>query len=141
MGFPGEDEADAGEVASFVEESDLDWVGVFAYSREEGTRSYSLDAQVPEALVRERVDLVSSAGERAMARRTQSFVGSTMEVLVERLDLEEKMWVGRSQREAPEVDGEIRFASVPPPAVGDYVSVRITGSEGADLIGTSITSG
>lgn len=139
MGFPGEEDADAEQVAAFVEESDLDWIGVFAYSREEGTRSYSLDGRIPDAVVRERVETVAAAGELAMARRARALVGSELEVLAERLDLEHSMWVGRSSREAPEIDGEIRFFCDPAPAVGDYVSVRITGCEGADLVGTATT--
>ena len=139
LGFPGEEDHHAEEVASFVNDNELDWIGVFAYSREEGTRSFDMDARVPEALIRQRVEAVAAAGELAMARRARSLVGHTMEVLVERLDLEEEMWVGRSQREAPEVDGEIRFSCEPAPAVGGYVSVRITDCEGADLVGTSLS--
>ena len=141
MGFPGEEDADAEQVTSFVSAGELDWVGVFAYSREEGTRSYSLDGQVPAPLVRQRVESVAAAGELAMARRAESLVGATLEVLTERLDLEDSVWVGRSQREAPEVDGEIRFSSDPAPAVGEYVSVRVTGCDGADLVGTATPLG
>jgi ribosomal protein S12 methylthiotransferase len=135
LGFPGESEVDAAEVEAFVADSDLDWVGVFNYSREEGTRSHDLLDQVPESVARERAERVSSAAEVTMERRASSLIGETLEVLVERLDLESSMWSGRSHREAPEVDGDIAFASGGHVHVGDYVPVRITGNTGADLTG------
>ena len=135
LGFPGETDDDAAAVESFVADSDLDWVGVFAYSREQGTRSHDLADQVPEAVKRERVDAVAGAAERTMERRARWFVGRTLEVLAERFDLEERVWVGRSQREAPEIDGEIRFSSDGELKVGDYLRVSITESSGADLVG------
>ncbi|MGH2819130.1 MAG: 30S ribosomal protein S12 methylthiotransferase RimO [Actinomycetota bacterium] len=146
MGFPGETEEDAEEVESFVDDVDLDWIGVFTYSREVGTRSHDMTAQVDEITARERAGRVSAVADAAMARRAASLVGCTLEVLVERLVLDEgnsdpledrarRTWVGRSQREAPEVDGEIRFTTDRDLRVGDYVGVRVVESEGADLIG------
>ena len=135
LGFPGESDDDAAAVESFVGETDLDWVGVFAYSREEGTRSHDLDGQVPETLVRQRVEAVAAAAELTMSRRARALVGHTLEVLVDRFDLHDDTWVGRSHREAPEVDGEIRFSIDRTPSVGDLLDVLITESDGADLVG------
>ena len=135
LGFPGETDADAEEVQSFVAERDLDWIGVFAYSREEGTRSHDMTSQVPEAIVRERVEAVAAIAEITMSRRARTLVGTRLEVLADRLDVDDGMWVGRSQREAPEVDGEIRFSADDRLSVGDYVRVLVTESDGADLIG------
>jgi ribosomal protein S12 methylthiotransferase len=135
LGFPGESDEDAYEVLRFVAETDLDWVGVFTYSREEGTRSYDMVAGVPESVARERAEAVAVAADETMDRRARSLVGSTLEVLVERLDVESGSWVGRSKREAPEIDGEIRFPGTASTAVGDYVAIRVTGNDGADLTG------
>jgi ribosomal protein S12 methylthiotransferase len=135
MGFPGETDHEAEEVARFVTDSALDWIGVFTYSREVGTRSHDLDAQVPEAIARERAELVASAAEGTMDRRAASLVGSRFEVLAERLDIDDDCWIGRSRREAPEIDGEIRFTSTDHIRVGDYVDVTISANEGTDLIG------
>ncbi|MPZ70947.1 MAG: 30S ribosomal protein S12 methylthiotransferase RimO [Actinobacteria bacterium] len=135
MGFPGETDADAREVRSFIEDSELDWIGVFTYSREEGTRSHDMDAQVDPSAARERSEMVSVAAENAMGRRASSLIGHRFEVLAERYDIDEKAWIGRSQREAPEVDGEISFESTQPVSVGDYLEVEITGANGADLSG------
>lgn len=135
LGFPGETDEDAVEVEKFVSDSDMDWVGVFTYSHEEGTRSHDMDAQVPAAIARERAETVAMAAERTMERRATSLVGRTLDVLVERLDLDTKEWIGRSKREAPEIDGEIRFSTDDHLHVGDYVPVTITAAEGADLHG------
>ena len=135
MGFPGETDAEAGEVESFVSDTDLDWVGVFTFSREEGTRSYDMGDQIEAEVARERSERVQGAADRTMERRARSLVGSLVEVLVERFDVGDKTWVGRSQREAPEIDGEITFASNAHHHVGDYVEVRVTEAIGADLVG------
>jgi len=138
LGFPGESEEDAAAVESFVEETDLDWVGTFTYSPEVGTRGYDLPDEVPEVLARERTERVAGAGERTMERRAASFTGTTLRVLVERLDVERDTWSGRSHREAPEVDGEIRFTSDEQLRVGAYVNVAITQTDGADLLGKHV---
>lgn len=135
LGFPGETDEHAGAVAEFVAETDLDWVGVFTYSREEGTRSHGLEDQVPLDVARERAESVSNEAEQTMARRAERYVGETLDVLVERLDVESGLWSGRSHREAPEIDGDIEFSAPDGVRVGDYVPVRITGNEGADLKG------
>ena len=135
LGFPSETDDDAGEVESFVDESDLDWIGVFDYSREEGTRSYDLEDQIPSAVIRDRSQRVASSADHAMDRRAASLVGARLEVLAERFDVGAGYWLGRSQREAPEIDGEIRVTTDDHLHVGDYVEVTITSNEGTDLIG------
>ncbi len=137
-GFPGERDEDAAEVESFVEETDLDWVGTFTYSTEVGTRGFDLPDQVPEVVARERTERVAGAGERTMERRAASLTGTTLRVLAERLDVDTNTWSGRSHREAPEVDGEIRFTSDGPLRVGEYVDVAINQNDGADLIGKRV---
>ncbi|HWL65285.1 MAG TPA: 30S ribosomal protein S12 methylthiotransferase RimO, partial [Actinomycetota bacterium] len=135
LGFPGEKDEDAFAVESFVDDSDLDWIGTFTYSREEGTRSYPFEDQVPDEVARERVERVAGVADRAMERRARSLVGKRLKVLVERFDVEENVWTGRSQREAPEIDGEIRFTTTRRPKVGGYVEVELTATDGADLVG------
>jgi len=138
LGFPGETEADVAEVESFVAATDLDWIGTFVFSREEGTRSYDLDEQVDPVDARDRAERVAAIADETMRLRAASLVGAELEVLVERLDVGENVWLGRSQREAPEVDGEIRFTSEAPLRVGDYASVRIEGNNGVDLVGSFV---
>ena len=135
MGFPGEQEHHAREVESFVEDTDLDWIGVFTFSQEVGTRSYEMSEQVDAGTARERSERVQGLADLTMERRARSLVGNNFEVLVERFDLDEESWVGRSKREAPEIDGEITIATDSHVHVGDYIDVRITDSIGADLVG------
>ncbi|MGH2827356.1 MAG: 30S ribosomal protein S12 methylthiotransferase RimO [Actinomycetota bacterium] len=146
MGFPGETDEHAAEVESFVSDTDLDWIGVFTFSQEQGTRSFEMPDQIEPEVARERSERVQGAADRTMERRARSLVGSRFEVLVERFDIDEDNWVGRSQREAPEIDGDITFdvdlrpgrarsASDAHLHVGDYVEVLITEAIGADLVG------
>ena len=139
LGFPGETDADAAEVESFVADNELDWIGTFVFSREEGTRSHDMEDQVDAIDARDRAERVAATADETMRRRAESLIGTELEVLVERLDLEHNVWLGRSQREAPEVDGEIRLPATAELAVGDYVQARIEGNDGADLIGTTLT--
>lgn len=138
LGFPGETDADAAEVESFVADSGADWIGTFTYSREAGTRSYDMEGQVPAEAARERAERVRVAAEDAMSRRAEALVGETLEVLVERFDLQDQRWIGRSQREAPEIDGEILFTTDRRLKVGDYVAVEISSANGTDLEGLTV---
>lgn len=135
LGFPGETDQDAEEVRAFVESAELDWAGVFTYSREEGTRSHDLPGQVDPEVARERAEVVARVADDAMSRRAEMLVGERLDVLVERFDVQGNFWTGRSHREAPEVDGEITFTSDVPLSVGGFVGVRITANDGADLQG------
>lgn len=135
LGFPGETEAHAAQVEAFVAETDLDWIGAFTYSPEDGTRSVHLPDRVAEAVARARTERVASAAEVTMERRARSLVGHRLEVLAESFDRAGGTWVGRSHREAPEIDGEVRFTGATGVSVGDLVEVRITGNLGADLEG------
>lgn len=135
LGFPGETEEDARRVTDFVQGTDLDWVGVFTYSREVGTRSEHLDGQVPPDEARARAEEVTRVAEATMARRAETLVGETLRVLVERFEMKEGTWIGRSHREAPEIDGDITFIADEPLRVGTFVDVEVTGASGSDLLG------
>ncbi len=136
-GFPGESDSDADQIESFIDDHDLDWLGVFTYSQEPGTRSHDLPDQVAPAVARERTERISAAADRSMSDRAESLKGERLRVLVERLDLATGMWAGRSHREAPEVDGEITF-SAEGVRVGDYLNMIVTGNDGLDLIATPL---
>ncbi len=136
LGFPGETDADALEVERFVAETELDWIGTFVYSREPGTASHDLPDQVDTSVARERAGRVSEIADLTMERRARSMIGRDLDVLVERLDIEDETWIGRSHREAPEIDGEIRIPSTADVRVGDYVPIRVIANDGADLVGS-----
>ncbi len=129
VGYPGETEADHDLMLRFIEDAQLDWCGFFEYSAEEGTYAYELDGAVVPSLMRERLAELSEMQDRITARRRDALVGSVIEVLVD------EPGVGRSHREAPEIDGVVNLVgalAVRPP--GEMVSVQVIAAEGPDLI-------
>jgi len=124
VGYPGETEEDHDQLLAFVRAAQVDWCGFFAYSREEGTYAAGLDGAVPRALVAERLAELRELQDGITAARRDALVGEVVEVLVD------APGVGRSHREAPEIDGIIAVpADVP---VGTIVPMRIIGAEGPD---------
>ena len=130
-GFPGETEADVEMLMDFVGDAGIDWSGVFTYSPEDGTPAATMDDQVPTDEARARADAVTEVIEAVAQERTDAFVGRTLEMLVE--SHEGDTAIGRSYREAPETDGEIRAEGVQTP-VGRMAPVTIVASDGVDLI-------
>jgi ribosomal protein S12 methylthiotransferase len=125
VGYPGETEEDHDELLGFLRAADLDWAGFFAYSREEGTYAAGLDAEVPAPLVMERLAEASEVQEVITSRRRQGLIGEKVEVLVD------GPGVGRTHREAPEIDGIVKVPDWLP--VGELATVVVTGTEGPDL--------
>jgi ribosomal protein S12 methylthiotransferase len=125
VGYPGETEADHDQLLAFLEEAQLDWAGFFAYSREEGTYAADLDGTVPPALVAERLRELSEVQDAITAARRHALVGREVEVLVD------APGVGRSHREAPEIDGIIQVPVDLP--VGAFATLTVTGVAGPDL--------
>ncbi|HSV08058.1 MAG TPA: 30S ribosomal protein S12 methylthiotransferase RimO [Candidatus Binatus sp.] len=137
VGFPGEREEDVAELCRFLEEVELDHVGVFQYSREEGTPAAELDDQVPDDLKTERRARVMEVQERVAARRAAAWVGRCTQVLVEGVD-EGGELVGRTACQAPEIDGVVRLRGQATP--GDIVQARLTGAAAYDLEGRILHS-
>ena len=142
LGFPGETEDDVAQLEDFLDEHELDWVGLFPFSREDGTPSDDLPDQVDEDVARARVERIASVQERAADRAAARHVGRDVEVLVEehvQVEGEVVQVVGRSPREAPDTDGEVRLVTpdgdVPDLPVGRMVRARVVDHEGVDLVG------
>ncbi len=139
VGFPGETEADLAELTAFLEAARLDVVGVFGYSDEDGTEAEGLDGHLPDQVVADRVELVTSLVEELTARRAEERIGETVEVLVESVDLaaDGEGVTGRTAYQGPDVDGSttlVLAAGDATPAVGDLVPATIVASEGVDLL-------
>ncbi len=134
VGFPGETEADVAELCAFLEAAELDAVGVFGYSDEDGTEAAGLDGHLDETEIRARVDEVSGIVEAVMAQRAEQRIGDRVEVLVEGLDgLRAE---GRAAHQGPE-DGTTTV-HLPPElhdslAPGAVLAARVVSSEGVDL--------
>jgi ribosomal protein S12 methylthiotransferase len=126
VGYPGETERDHDELLRFVEAAQLDWCGFFAFSREEGTYAAELDGQVASTLVAERLGELSELQDGITAARRDQLIGSSVEVLVDRPG------IGRSHREAPEIDGVVLVDPSLPG--GSFAEVTIADALGSDLI-------
>jgi ribosomal protein S12 methylthiotransferase len=125
VGYPGETEEDHDQLMRFVDEAQLDWVGFFSYSKEEGTYAAELDGEVDPELVHERLRELGELQDEITAARRRTLVGEKLEVLVDRTG------VGRSTREAPEIDGIVRVPDTLP--VGELATVAVHAAFGPDL--------
>ncbi len=126
VGYPGETEADHDALLDFVERAQLDWCGFFAYSLEEGTYAANLDGTVDPILVNERLRELTELQDSITAARRDDLIGETVTVLVD------APGIGRTHREAPEIDGVVLVSDAL--AVGEMHEVVVTGALGPDLI-------
>ena len=128
VGYPGETEGDVEELADFLAAAELDWAGFFPYSPEEGTRAFDMPGRIGATEAAARVRELSRIQDEATARRSAAQVGRTLRVLVDQV--EEGVPVGRSYREAPDIDGLICLDAGRP---GEWVEAEVTGSYETDL--------
>jgi ribosomal protein S12 methylthiotransferase len=126
VGYPGETEADHDALLAFVEATQLDWCGFFAYSEEEGTYGAGLEPKVPRSLIDERLNELRQLQDSITATRRDELIGRRVEVLIDRPG------VARSTREAPEIDGIVQVSEAL--AVGQFHWVEITAATGPDLV-------
>ena len=125
VGYPGETEDDHDQLLDFVEAARLDWCGFFAYSKEDGTYAAGLDGTVEAGLRDDRLAELRELQDAITAEKRDELIGRRVEVLVDEIG------IGRSHREAPEIDG---IVSVPQTLeVGTFATVEITGAMGPDL--------
>ncbi|HEX6872048.1 MAG TPA: 30S ribosomal protein S12 methylthiotransferase RimO [Micromonosporaceae bacterium] len=141
VGFPGETRADLAELERFLGQARLDAVGVFDYSDEEGTEAVGLPDKVNRSTIARRYARISSLAEELCNQRAEERVGSLIEVLVEQVTATGVE--GRSEHQAPEVDGSTTLTAAVLPGgpairIGDLVRARVTGSAGVDLIADPI---
>ncbi len=135
VGLPGETEEEFAELCTFLQETQIERVGVFEFSPEEGTEA----AELPD-----QIDAETKANRRLIVEELQSGVlddyntsrhGETMDVLCEGFDDEQQLWFGRTYADSVEVDGHVYFESDDTPQAGEFVPVLITESLGPDLLG------
>ena len=135
VGFPGETNEQFNKLLRFVEEGHFERVGVFPYSREEGTVAAKLPGQVPARTKKSRLNKLMKAQARVSFNKNRALVGRTELVLVEGYSDETDLLLkGRSARQAPEIDGQYLITSGIAD-VGEYVQLKITDSSEYDLIG------
>jgi len=128
-GFPGETEAEFGELLQFLDAAQLDRVGCFAYSPVEGAAANALPDPVPEAVKEERRTRFMALQARISAAKLQRKVGKTMKVLVD------EPGVGRSSADAPDIDGVVHFTGG---EAGDFARVLVERADEHDLYGRKL---
>ncbi|WP_256761306.1 30S ribosomal protein S12 methylthiotransferase RimO [Cohnella sp. WQ 127256] len=137
VGFPGETEEDFAKLCDFVREIKFDRLGVFTYSQEEDTPANRLPDQIPDEVKQFRQNTLMEIQREVAMGNGAKYVGRTIEVLVERYDGRSDVFIGRSQYDAPEVDGEV-YISKCPVQIGELCKVKITHAYEYDLSGEGI---
>lgn len=133
VGYPGETDEDVEGLAAFLEEARLDWAGFFPYSAEDGTDAATMPDQIPHDEITERMRHLQGLQDDISAAANARTVGRTLDILIDQV--EDGQAVGRSYREAPEIDGVILLDSG---AEGEWVTATIDGAYGIDLAATVV---
>lgn len=133
-GLPGEGEAEFDELCQFLREYQLERVGAFAFSPEEGTRAAEMEHPDTE-VAQERAQIVSELQSRVMDAYNESRLGQTMQVLCEGYDPDEDSYYGRTYADSPDIDGRIWFTASRHIKTGDFVDVRVIDTYDGELVG------
>lgn len=139
VGFPGETEQDFEELLDFLKQSQLDYVGFFAYSQEENTPAGVMGDQVPEKTKQARLAKAYQVQEEIAEKSHQRWVGQKLMAVVEAVENGEVQ--GRTQYQAPEVDGVVLIEGLKDPQPGQWVPIEITHAYQQDLVGRVVTKG
>ncbi len=134
-GFPGESEEDHQDTLAFVDEMEFDRLGVFTYSQEEDTPAAGMPGQVPEETKERRRDEIMGLQQEIAFEAAGGMVGKTLKAIIEGKMPEEGVYVARTYKDAPGVDGYLFVNTSRELLSGDFVEVTITGSNAYDLIG------
>lgn len=137
-GFPGETDVDHEEVMQFIDECEFDRLGVFTYSREEDTVAAQMPDQIDEEIKEKYRDELMQLQQEISADRSAAMIGRTVRVMIEGFIPEDNTYVGRSYKDAPNVDGLVFVECDRELMSGDFIDVKITGSTEYDLIGTIV---
>ena len=125
VGYPGETEEDQDQLIDFIKEMQLDWCGFFSFSDEEGTYASGLEGKIDRSLIIERLKELSCLQDEITSSKRDALIGERISVLVD------SHGIGRTYREAPEIDGVV---SVPDSCqVGEFTDLIVKGSLGPDL--------
>ena len=135
VGFPSETDKEFSELLKFIEDAAFERLGAFVYSREEGTKAFSLAKQIPKKVKLERFNAVMSNQQKISQETNRRLLGKTLEVLID--EQEADRYLGRSQYDAPEVDGTVFVSSAKKLNPGDFVKVKITDTLEYDLVGVA----
>ena len=138
VGFPGETEEDFEALCEFIKETEFDRLGAFPYSPEEGTPAAEFEDQIDEQVKLDRADIIMQTQYSIMEKKNEEMIGKTLRVLVEDFDPVSEMHFGRSDADAPEIDGKVYFRARRRVAPGSIVSVKIEDTLDYDLCGVAL---
>ncbi|MCP4520644.1 MAG: 30S ribosomal protein S12 methylthiotransferase RimO [Cytophagales bacterium] len=134
VGHPGETEEDFEELCQFVRDMRFDRLGVFTYSHEENTHSYTMEDDVPEDVKEERVNIIMGIQQEIAFENNLKYIGNTYRVLIDRK--EGGYFIGRTEFDSPEVDNEVLIdAKKTYLSVGDFCNIKIVDATDFDLYG------
>ena len=137
VGFPGETDEDFEELLAFMREIKFERLGIFRYSREEGSAAAELPGQVPEEIKEERYHRAMQLQQEIVREVNRRYLGRELRVLIETQDEKDPgLWTGRSAMDAPEVDGSVLIRTEKEITAGKFYTVKITGIQDYDLVGT-----
>ena len=137
-GFPGESQEDFEELYRFVNEMEFDRLGVFAYSQEEGTAAAAMPDQIEDEVKEARRDELMELQQAIAFEKAEGMIGQELEVVVEGRMTEEDVYVTRTYRDAPDVDGYLFLHTDRELMSGDFVRARVTDFNEYDLIGEMV---
>lgn len=137
VGFPGESDDDFNQLVDFIEDIKFDKLGVFEYSKEEGTRAASLDEQISDSIKEERKNEIMAIQSEISAEILSKKIGKRLEVLIEE-EVDEENYVGRTYMDSPEIDGVTYVHSAKNLEIGSFVQVDVVDSLDYDLVGEII---
>lgn len=138
VGFPGETDAQFGELLDFVIDTRLERLGVFVYSREENTPAYGFPDQIPEKVKKKRQNAIMRRQQAIHERHNAETVGKSLKVICEGYDTVAERFYGRSEGDCPDIDGKIYFDSPVNICEGVFVNVKINEVMDYDLLGTAV---
>jgi ribosomal protein S12 methylthiotransferase len=142
VGFPGETDRDFKELLAFIKDFQFERLGAFIYSKEEGTKAYSMPGQIPQKVKEARFDEIMRLQQSIAAQVNSRSQEKTIDVLIEERQetskSAEKEYIGRSQFDAPEVDGSVFVRSKKTLQLGSIVPVHITDTLEYDLVGEAV---
>lgn len=137
-GFPGETDAEFKELHEFVCKNRFERLGVFTYSQEEDTPAAEMPEQIPEEIKESRRSIIMELQQQIAFEKSASLAGREMDVIVDGYLPDDEVYICRTYMDAPDVDGYVFVATDWQLISGDFIKVRITGSEGYDLTGEVI---
>ena len=134
VGFPGETEEDFNKLYEFVKKGYFDKLGVFTYSKEDGTPAARLKEQIHPATKKKRCNLIMSVAKDISAEKLKSYIGKEYKVLVEDTTFDHKFCLGRSYMDIPDTDGMVIIKNCDTKLVGEFVNCKVTAVNNYDLI-------